>query len=112
MSGARELVGMHQVFRHLTLNRIGAGLCVVGLVLFLGGITSVLASWGSAGSTSIRICGLSGPQSLLAGLAGLVLSAIIFGLAIVNERLARIEARLESMGKNSGAENQATEYQA
>jgi len=102
---------MHRLFRHLTLNYIGAGLFVVGFLLLLGGLVSIVASWGSDGSMSIRICGLSGPQSLLAGLAGLLLSSIIFGLAVINERLARIEAKLDSLGKSPGAESQATEYQ-
>ena len=96
---------MHHVFRHLTLNRIGAGLFFMGLVLLLVGLISILASWGSQGSMSIGFSGLSGPQSLLLGLAGLVLSAIVFGLAIVNERLLGIEANLDSLRKTSGSEN-------
>ena len=100
---------MHHVFRHLTLNRIGAGLYFMGLVLLLVGLISILASWGSQGSMSIGFSGLSGPQSLLLGLAGLVLSAIVFGLAIVNERLVRIEAKLDSLGKSSRSEDRLAE---
>src|SRR5690349_9353258 len=100
---------MNHVFRHMTLNRIGTGLFFVGLVLLLVGLLGVLASWGSEGSTSFRFSGLSGSQSLLLGLASLVLSAIVFGLAIINERLARIEAKLDSLGKSSGSENQPAE---
>jgi hypothetical protein len=100
---------MHQIFRHLTLNRIGAGLFLIGLVLLLGGLIGGLASWGTQGSTSISFNGLSGPQTLLLGLASLALSAIVFGLAIANERLVRIEAKLDSLGKNSGSEHHPAE---
>jgi hypothetical protein len=81
----------------------------MGLVLLLGGLIGVLISWGSQGSTSVRFSGLNESQSLLLGLASLVLSAIIFGLAIVNERLVRIEAKLDSLGKSSESENQSAE---
>jgi hypothetical protein len=81
----------------------------MGLVLLLSGLIAALTSWGSQGSTSVRFSGLSGPQSLLLGLASLVLSAIVFGLAIVNERLVRIEAKLDSLRKSSGSENQPAE---
>jgi len=101
---------MHHLFRRLTLNRIGAGLFVVGFVLLFVGLISVLASWASEGSTSVRFAGMSGPQSLLLGLAGLVLSAIVFGLAIIDERLLRIEAKLDSLGKSSGSEHQSAVY--
>jgi hypothetical protein len=105
----RELVTMHHIFRHLTLNRIGAGLFLIGLALLLGGLIGGLVSWGSQSSTSVSFSGLSGPQSLLLGLASLALSAIVFGLAIVNERLVRIEAKLDSLGKSSGSEDHPAE---
>jgi hypothetical protein len=100
---------MLRIFRHLTLNRIGAGLFLIGLALLLGGLIAGLASWGSQGSTSISFSGLSGPQSLLLGLASLALSAIVFGLAIVNERLVRIEAKLDSLGRSSGSDDRPAE---
>jgi hypothetical protein len=103
---------MHRVFRRLTLNRIGAALFVGGVVLLLVGLVSVFASWASQGSMLIKFSGLSGPQSLLLGLASLVLSAIVFGLAIVSERLARVEAKLDALGKSLTAAEQPAEHRA
>ncbi len=48
-------------------------------------------------------------QDLLLGVAGLMLSVIVFSLANVNERLVRIEAKLDSQGKSMGSENQRAE---
>jgi hypothetical protein len=98
---------MHHVFRYLTLNRIGAGLFLMALALLLIGLIRDLASLWSQGSTSVRFHGLSEPQPLLLGLACLVLSSIVFSLANINQRLARIEAKLDSLGKRS--ENQPAE---
>jgi hypothetical protein len=100
---------MHYIFRHLTLNHLGVGLFFTGLVLLVVGLSRVLDSWGSHYSTSVRFIELNGPQSLLLGLASLVFSAIVFGLAIMNERLTRIEAELNSRGKGSGWENRPTD---
>ena len=100
---------MHHVFRHLTLNHLGGGLFFTGLVLLVVGLISVLGSWVSQYSASVRFVELSGPQSLLLGLASLVLSAIVFGLASINERQTRIEAKLNSLGQGWGSENRPTE---
>jgi hypothetical protein len=81
----------------------------MALVLLLVGLIGALASWWTPGSTSVRSNGLSGPQSLLLGLASLVLSSIVFSLANINQRLARIEAKLDSLGRRSGPENQPAE---
>jgi hypothetical protein len=99
---------MHHIFRHLTLSHLGVGLFFTGLVLLVVGVITFLDSWGSQYSTSVRFVELSGPQSLLLGLAGLVLSAIVFGLASINERLTRIDAKLNSLGKSSGSDNRPT----
>jgi hypothetical protein len=100
---------MHHIFRRLTLNHLGVGLFFTGLVLLVVGLISLVGSWGSQYSMSVRIVELSGPQSLLLGLASLVLSAIVFGLAIINERQTRIEDKLNSLGKDWGSENRPTE---
>ncbi len=100
---------MHRILRRLTLNHLGAGLFFTSLVLLAVGLISILASWGSEDSMSVRFIELSGPQSLLLGLASLVFSAIVFGLAGINERLTRIEAKLDSLRKNSVSANQPTE---
>jgi hypothetical protein len=103
---------MHRVFRRLTLNRIGAALFVGGVILLLTGLVSVLASWMSQASASIHFGGLSGPHCLLLGLAGLVLSALVFGLAIVNERLARVEAKLDALGESLASEKQPAGFRS
>ena len=100
---------MHHVFRYLTLNRIGIGLFLMSLYLLFGCIIGFLVRSVSEGSTTVKFSGLNESQSLLLGLASLVLSAIIFGLAIVIERLVRIEAKLDSLRKSSGSENQPAE---
>jgi len=100
---------MQHFFRHLTLNRIGAGLFLMSLYLLFGSIIEVLVRSVSQGSTTVKFSGLNESQSLLLGLAGLVLSAIVFGLAIVNDRLVRIEAKLDSLRQSSGSENQPAE---
>jgi hypothetical protein len=103
---------MHRVFRLLTLNRIGAALFVGGVILLLTGLVSVLASMMSQDSVSIHFGGLSGPQCLLLGLAGLVHSALVFGLAIVNERLARVEAKLDALGEGLASEKQPAGFRS
>ena len=105
----RGLVTMHHVFRYLTLSRIGIGLFLTSLYLLFGSIIGFLVRSVSEGSTTVKFSGLNESQSLLLGLASLVLSAIIFGLAIVIERLVRIEAKLDSLRKSSGSENQPAE---
>jgi hypothetical protein len=96
---------MHRLLRRLTLNHLGAGLFFTSLVLLIVGLISVLASWWSQSSTSVRFIELSGPQSLLLGLASLVFSAIVFGLAVISERLTRIESKLDSLQRSSVSEN-------
>jgi hypothetical protein len=100
---------MHYLLRRLTLNHLGAGLFFTSLVLIVVGMISILASWGSQDSMSVRFIELSGPQSLLLGLASLVFSAIVFGLASISERLTRIEAKLDALRKSSVPENLPTE---
>jgi hypothetical protein len=78
----------------------------MSLYLLLGSMTGFLVRSVSQGSTTVKFSGLNESQSLLLGLASLVLSAIVFGLAIVNERLVRIEAKLDSLRQSSGSENQ------
>jgi hypothetical protein len=98
------VVTVHRVFRHLTLNRIGTCLFLMSLCLLFASIVEFLVRSVSQGSTTVRFSGLSESESLLLGVASLVLSAIVFGLAIVNERLERIEAKLDSVRKSSEAE--------
>ena len=93
---------MHRFFRFLTLSRIGAVLFLAAAILLTIGILGALASWGSEGSMSVRFNGMNEFQTLLLGFAFLVCSAIVFGLAIINERLVRIEAKLDSLGKQPG----------
>lgn len=96
---------MSSVFRHLTLNRIGAGLFVVGVVLSVAGVAGVLVSASSGGSAGAWVVGLTGGQALLVGLAGLVSSALVFAQAITHERLARIEAKLDALARGRHGED-------
>src|SRR5260370_40682343 len=103
---------MYSILRQLNLNRIGAGLFVVGLVLLVAGLAGSVLSWASQGPASLRGAGLSDGESVLLDLACFILSAVVFGLAIVNERLARIEAKLETLGKSRQAEDEPGAYRA
>jgi hypothetical protein len=96
---------MSSVFRHLTLNRIGAGLFVVGVVLLLAGVPGVVVSASSGESATVWVVGLTGGQALLLGLAGLVSSALVFAHAITHERLVRIESKLDALARQRGGEN-------
>ena len=100
---------MHHVFRYLTLNRIGIGLFLMSLYLLFGIIIEFFVRSVSQGSTTVKFSGLNESQSLLLGLACLVLSSIVFSLADINQRLARVEAKLDSLRKSSGSENQPAE---
>jgi hypothetical protein len=81
----------------------------MSLYLLFGIIIEFFVRSVSQGSTTVKFSGLNESQSQLLGLARLVLSAIIFRLAFVNERLVRIEAKLDSLRKSSGSENQPAE---
>jgi hypothetical protein len=84
-------------------------LFLISLYLLFGSIIEYLVRSVSQGSTMVKFSGLNESESLLLGLASLVLSAIIFGLTIVNERLVRIEAKLDSLRRSSGSENNRAE---
>ncbi|HXG10782.1 MAG TPA: hypothetical protein VNK04_13575 [Gemmataceae bacterium] len=98
---------MHRVLRQLTLNRIGAGLFMVGLALLVAGLVGAVAAWASDGATSVGLPGLSAGHALLLGLAGFVLAAFAFGLATTNERLARVEAKLDALAHAWEPQHQA-----
>jgi hypothetical protein len=100
---------MSSVFRRLTLNRIGAGLFVVGFVLLVVGaagvvISAAVISAASSSSSAIWGDGLSAGQAVLLGLACLFSSAVVFAHAITHERLARVEAKLDALVQERGAE--------
>ena len=103
---------MSSIFRHLTLHRIGAGLFVAGLVLLVGGAAGVGVSAASAGASALWIVGLSGGQALLLGLACLVSSALVFAQAITQDRLVRVEAKLDALARERGVEELAATYPA
>jgi hypothetical protein len=105
----RGLVPMHRVFCYLTLNRIGIGLFLTSLYLVFGSTIEFLGRTVPPGTSTIKFSGLTESQSLLLGLACLVLSSIVFSLANINQRLARVEAKLDSLRKSSGSENQPVE---
>jgi hypothetical protein len=98
---------MHSFLRHLTLNRIGAGLFVSGILLLVGGVVGLLNSVASDGRSTVHIVGLTGGQALLVGLASLVFSAVFFALAVTQERLARLEAKLDAAARGRVLEEPA-----
>jgi preprotein translocase subunit SecG len=85
---------MHTLFRHFTLNRLGAALFLAGVLLLIGGAVAGLAS---VASGNAGFLGLSGGQAVLLGLACLVFAALLFALEIVHRRLARVEAKLDDL---------------
>jgi hypothetical protein len=95
------------LFGHITLNRIGAVLFVVAILFLAGGTAGLIIQEVSSGSTRIWIVGLTGGQALLLGLSSLVFSAMIFGLASTQERLARMEAKLDAAIKARTLEEQS-----
>jgi hypothetical protein len=88
---------MTTLFRYVTLNRIGAGLFAVSVLLVVGGAINLIIQAVAGGSGSNWLAAPNVGPFLLAGLLGMVLSAIIFALAITQERLARIEAKLDTV---------------
>jgi hypothetical protein len=103
---------MHKIFRQLTLSRIAAALFVAGLVLFITGLIGLLATSTSDAAMVLGVHGLSAGQTVLLGIASFVLAAVVFGLAIANERLVRVEAKLDALARKLDLEKQASEYLA
>jgi hypothetical protein len=79
-------------------------------VLLIGGAAGMIVSAASDRASTLWIVGLSGGQALLLGLACLVFSALVFAQAITNERLARVEAKLDAMAqeRTEGGKTKAT----
>jgi hypothetical protein len=100
---------MHRVLRRLTLSRIGAGLFLAGSLLLLGGVAGLVNSAATGGNSTLIIFGLTGGQALLVGLASLVFSAVLFGQAVTQERLRRLEAKLDALGKDRALEETVRE---
>jgi hypothetical protein len=95
-------------FRRITLNRIGSGLFVVGILLLVGGAAGLILHEVSGGSARLLVVGGTWGQVLLLGVTSLVFSTVIFGLAIIQERLARIEAKLDAAIQIRALEEQST----
>ncbi len=91
---------MQAILRSFTLDRLGAALLLAAVILIPIGLIGIVFSAASEGRDRLAIFWLSGGEALLSGCAALVLAAIVFALAVINERLMRIEAALKALAQS------------
>jgi hypothetical protein len=100
---------MHKIFRQLTLSRIAAALFIATLALLITGLLGLIATSASDGAMMLGVHGLSAGETVLLGIASFVLAAVVLGLAVANERLVRVEAKLGALAQREKPEKQSSQ---